>query len=153
MFIYSLVLYFIKDLRRTFFTGGLVLISLLVARKHFYIILRLVPWSVTLYMNLILWSQLLYRKVTETVDWILNVVRNKLSRFFQIGLVFCQLIFDAINFFVWDSVHKAIQPANKIYWATLSFHTDTKLHVFLNSLPTKTCAINKALCKWANDLS
>ena len=43
MFTYCLVFYFIKNLRRTFFTRALVLISLLVSRKDFQIIVLLVP--------------------------------------------------------------------------------------------------------------
>ena len=61
----------LKDLQRTFFTGGLVLISLLVVYKHFWTIIPLVPWSVRLHMDSILWSQLSYTKVTKTVGWML----------------------------------------------------------------------------------
>ena len=50
----------------------------------------------------------------------LNVVRNKLWRFSSIGVIFYQLSFNAINFFVWNGVPKAIQPAYKICWSILS---------------------------------
>ena len=61
----------LKDLQEMFFTGGLVLISLLVVRKHFWIIIPLGPWSVTLYIDSILWSQLSYGEVTKKLGWML----------------------------------------------------------------------------------
>ena len=61
----------LKDLWRTLFTGGLVLVSLLVVCRHLWKIILLVPWSVRLYMDPILWSQLSYTKVIRTVGWML----------------------------------------------------------------------------------
>ena len=45
----------------------------------------------------------------------LNVVRDKLSRLSPIGLVFCQLSFNAVDFVVWNGVPKVTQPGYKIY--------------------------------------
>ena len=120
----------LKNLRRKCFTGGLVLISLLMVHKQFWIIILLAPMKCD---------------VVYGLNIVITVVKNKLSRLSPIGLVFCQLIFHAINFVVWNGVPKAIQPAYKIYWSTLSFQC------FWTPKPTKTCVMSKVLRKWDND--